>query len=123
AVHRGEEEVAAAVAGEDAAGAVRAVGGRGEAEDEDARRRVAEARDRAAPVLLVGERLAPYTRDLLAPLDQPGAAAAVRVLRGDDLELGHRRPTRWRIAGFPSSSGAGPGSRRSSTTSPASRSQ
>ena len=49
AVEGGEEEVAGAVAGEDAAGAVAAVGGGGEAHDQEPRPRVAEARARAGP--------------------------------------------------------------------------
>ena len=50
AVQRGEEEVARPVAGEDAAGAVAAVRGRGQAHDQQARPRVAEAGHRLAPV-------------------------------------------------------------------------
>ena len=45
----GEQEVAGAVAGEDAAGAVAAVGRGGQADDEQARPRIAEARARAGP--------------------------------------------------------------------------
>ena len=78
AVHRGEQPVARAVAGEHAPGAVAAVRRGRQAEDEHARRRVAEARDRAAPVLLVGERGALLARDLLAPRHQPRAAPAAR---------------------------------------------
>jgi hypothetical protein len=81
-VQRGEEEVARAVAGEDPAGAVRAVGGRREAEDHHGRARIAEAGDRSAPVLLVAERGALLARDELAPRDEPRAAPA-----GDDLAL------------------------------------
>src|SRR5213076_1329459 len=79
-VQGGEEEVARPVAGEDAPRAVAAVRRRREAEDHDARRGVAEARDRAAPVVLVREGGPLDARDLLAPGDQSRAAPA-----GDDL--------------------------------------
>ena len=49
AVEAGEQPVAGPVAGEDPAGAVAAVGGRGEAEDEQAGGRVAEPGERAGP--------------------------------------------------------------------------
>ena len=90
AMQRGEQEVARAVAGEHAAGAVGAVRGRREPEHEHARGRVAEARDRAAPVVLVAERRALLARDPLAPLDEARAGAA-----GGDLglERGERRLT------------------------------
>jgi hypothetical protein len=78
AVHRGEEPVARAVAGKDPAGAVAAVRRRREAEDQDARRGVAEARHGPAPVLLVSERGALLACNPLAPLDQPRAAPAGR---------------------------------------------
>ena len=55
-MQRREQPVARAVAGEHAAGAVAAVRGRGEPQDDDRRRRVAEARHRPAPVGLAGER-------------------------------------------------------------------
>lgn len=71
-----EEEIPRAVAGEVATGAVRAVGGGGEAEYDDARVRVAEAGDGAAPVGIVPEGGAFLAGDLLAPLDQAWAAAA-----------------------------------------------
>src|SRR5215218_9497273 len=86
AVEAGEQPVAGAVAGEDAAGAVAAVGGRGQAEDEQAGRRVAEAGDRAAPVLLVAEGGPLLPGHLLAPGDQPGAAAALGHLGGQAVE-------------------------------------
>src|SRR3712207_6550544 len=50
AVERGEEEIARAVAGEEAAGPVGAVGGGGETEDDDPRRRVPEAGEGPPPV-------------------------------------------------------------------------
>jgi hypothetical protein len=82
AVEGGEEEVTRAVAGEEAAGPVGAVGGGGEAEDDDPCRWVAEAGDRTAPVGLTGVSgpfLAGY---FFSPLHEPRAAAA-----GDDLTL------------------------------------
>jgi hypothetical protein len=89
AMERGEEEVAGAVAGEVAAGAVGAVGRRGEPEDKDLGLRVAEAGDGAAPVLLfaVGRLLlAGYP---LAPLDEAWAEPA-----GGDLCLQLREAPR-----------------------------
>ena len=85
AVQRGEQPVAGAVAGEHPACAIGSMGGRRQAEHVDAGRRIAEAGSRASPVLLVAERRALLARDLLAPLHEARAAAAV-----DDppLELG-----------------------------------
>src|SRR6185503_9128364 len=80
AMQRGEEEVARAVAGEDAARAVAAVRGRSEAHDQQAGLRVAPARDRPAPVLLVPEATDLDARHGAAP--GPQAAAA---LAGDDV--------------------------------------
>ena len=51
-MERRVEPLARAVAGEHPPGAVGAVGGRGEADDQDPRRRVAEAADRPRPVVL-----------------------------------------------------------------------
>ena len=99
AVQRGEEEVARPVAGEHPAGAVRAVGGRRQAEQQHARVRVAEARQRAAPVGLAGEGRPLLARDPLAPGDEPRAAPAGR---DPGLEVGER--------GDPSRTG--PGGRR-----------
>jgi hypothetical protein len=81
-VERGEEKVTRAVTGEEAAGPVGAVGGGGEAEDDDPCCRVAEAGDGTAPVGLarVGGPL--LAGDLLAPGDEPRAAPA-----RDDLAL------------------------------------
>src|SRR5829696_8927858 len=76
-VHRGEQPVARTVAREDPARPVAAVRRRSQAEHEDARRGVAEAGDRPAPVDLVPERGALLANDALAPLDQPRAAAAL----------------------------------------------
>ncbi len=71
AVQAREEEIPRAVAGEVAAGAVRAVGGGGEAQYDDARVWVAKAGDGAASVGLVFVGGA-----FLAPLDQAWAKAA-----------------------------------------------
>jgi hypothetical protein len=87
AVQRGVEPVARSVAGEDAAGAVGAVGGRGEAEDVDGGLGVAEAGRGPAPVLLVAERRPLLACHPLAPLDQPRAGAA---LNDAPLELRQR---------------------------------
>ena len=81
-MHRREQEVAAAVAGEHASRAVGAVGGRRQPEHDDRCRRVAEAGDRTAPVGLVAERGAALDGDLLAPGDEARAGAA-----GHDLAL------------------------------------
>src|SRR5829696_1898146 len=86
AVEAGEQPVAGAVAGEDPAGAVAAVGGRGQAQHEQAGRRVAEAGDGAAPVLLVAEGGPLLPGHLLAPGDQARAAAAVGDLGGEPVE-------------------------------------
>jgi hypothetical protein len=91
-VQSGEQEVARAVAGEHAPGAVRAVRRGRQAEDQDPGGGIAEARDRAPPVLLAGERRPLLARDALAPLDQPRARAAADDLRLEGLKRagGHR---------------------------------
>ena len=83
-VQGGEEPIAGAVAGEDPAGAVGAVRGRGEADDYQPRRRVAEAVDRPRPVVLAAVAHGRVGRGCLAPPDQPRAAAA-------DVDLGRQR--------------------------------
>ena len=85
-MHRAEQELTAAVAREHPAGAVRAVGGRRQAEDDDAGRRVAEPRHRTAPVDVVAERGALGSSDLLAPFDEPRAGPAADDLIGDRSE-------------------------------------
>src|SRR5581483_9383133 len=79
-VERSKEPVAGAVAGEDAARTVASVSCRRQADDEKFGLRIAEARQRPAPVLPapVGGLL--LQRDLLPPGDEPRAAAA-----NDDL--------------------------------------
>ena len=86
-VEGGEEEVAAPVAGEHPAGAVRAVGGRREAEDQAVGVVIAEVRHGAAPIGLVAEGGALLAGDALAPLDEPGAQAAVHEV---EVEVGDR---------------------------------
>jgi hypothetical protein len=81
-VERRVEPVARAVAGEHPAGPVRTVRRRSEPDDDDPRARVAEARDRSAPVALAAIAARWIGRDALAPLDEPRAAAAI-----DDLRL------------------------------------
>jgi len=87
AVHRAVEPITRAVTGENAAGAVRAVGGGCEPEHVDRGVRVAEAGHWPAPVLLVREGGALLARDPLAPFDQARAAAA-----GRDAPLELREP-------------------------------
>ena len=78
-VQDGIHEVAGAVAGEGAAGAVGSVGAGGEAEDEDAGAGIAEAGDGAGPVGLVLVGAAFGFADAAAVVAKPGAAFA-----GDD---------------------------------------
>src|SRR5215472_12727850 len=79
-----EQEVAAAIAGEDPAGPVAAVGCGREPDDHHGGPLVAPAGNRAAPVLLAGERTALGDRHLLAPFDQARACPADR-LPGDQI--------------------------------------
>ena len=113
-MQRRPQEVTRGIAGEDTAGPVAAVRRRRQAKDEDPRVRVAEARDRPAPVLLVAEPRDLLPGDELAPRDQPRAAPT-----GDDLG-GQRRQggaVRGHVrAGYFSSSLS---SRRDTTNSPA----
>ena len=95
-VQRGEEPVAAAVAGEDPAGAVAAVRGRRQPDDGDPRRRPAPARAPAGPSTSRRRTRRRLTaRDLLAPGHQPRAGPA-------DRRSGRRaRPGRGAAAGRP----------------------
>ena len=70
------EPIAATVAGEHPPGTVRAMCGRGEANDEASRQRVAEVRHRLAPILLIGKRLALLPRDVLSPFHEAWTLAA-----------------------------------------------
>jgi len=87
AVERAEEEIPGAVAGEVAAGAVRPVCGRSQAEDDHAGFGVPKPRDRATPVLLPGVSGLLLAGDLLAPLDEARAEPA-----GDYLLFEPREP-------------------------------
>src|SRR5690606_1988011 len=95
AVERGEQPVAAAVAGEDPAGAVAAVRGGGQADDEHARVLVAPPGDGTPPVRLVGEGAALDLGHLLAPGDQARAGPADRL---PGRELGQRAAGRRELA-------------------------
>ncbi len=77
-----EEEVAGAVAGEDAAGAVGSVGAGGEADDDEAGGGIAEGGDGAAPVGLVAVSAALDFGDVAAVIAEARALLAV-----DDLAL------------------------------------
>ena len=72
----GEEEIPGAVAGEELAGTVGSVGGRGEAEDDYPGPRIAETGNGAAPVGLIPVGGLLLAGDSLAPLDEARAAAA-----------------------------------------------
>ena len=86
-MERRVEPVAGAVAGEHPPGAVGAVGGGGEADDQDPRGRIAEAADRPRPVVLAAEAARRIGRLGLAPGDQPRAAAAGVDLGGERRQL------------------------------------
>ena len=88
-MHRREQEVAAAIAGEDPSGAVTTVRRRSETDDRDGCSGIPETRDRSAPVRLVGEPRDLVTRDLLPPRDQPWARPAYDDLVGDPIERTH----------------------------------
>src|SRR4029453_3333267 len=84
----GEEPVAAAVTGEDPAGAVASVRRRRQSDDGDAGVGRAEPRDRPAPVVLVAERGALAPRPLLPPRDQARAGVAAGDARIERREVG-----------------------------------
>ena len=75
-VEDGVHEVAGAVAGEGAAGAVGAVGSGSEAENEDAGVGVSEAGDGLGPVLLIAEGFAAGFADAAAIVAQAGTTSA-----------------------------------------------
>src|SRR5215475_12484351 len=85
------EEVPRAIAREHAPGAVRAVSPRREAHDHEARLRIAEAGNRAPPVLPVAVHRALLAGDALAPRDEARARAAPDDLVAEDAERGTRR--------------------------------
>ena len=79
AMERRHQEVAGAagaVAGENTAGAIRAVGRRRKADDQHSRVGISEAWNRTRPVRLVAIRAPFFTTDLLAVLPQPWTAFA-----------------------------------------------
>ena len=88
---RGEDPVAAAVAGEHPAGPVAAVRGRRQPDDGDPGVGRAEAGHRAPPVVLVAERGPLDPRDLLPPRHQPRAGAAAGDPGVQDGEVAARR--------------------------------
>jgi hypothetical protein len=90
-VERRPQEVARRVAGEDSPGPIPTVRRRGEANEQDARLRIAEPGERPTPVGLVTETGDLLAGDPLAPLDEARTAPA-----GDDLlgQRGERRPVR-----------------------------
>ena len=89
-VQGAHQEIAGAVAGEDPTGAIRPVRGGCEADHEQARRRIAEARHRAPPVHLFAVCRLLLNRDAFAIPAQARAALAGndRLLNPEKL-LGH----------------------------------
>jgi hypothetical protein len=87
-MERRPQEVAAGIAGEDAPGPVAAVGGRGEAQDQNPRVRVAKSGEGPRPVLLAREASRGLARGLLAPLDEPRTTPAADNLTLQDSERG-----------------------------------
>ena len=75
-----EKKIAGAVAGEDAAGAIAAVGSGGEPENEELRKRIAETGDGFAPVGPIAKGAAFFLRDFFTVNDEARAFAA-----GDDF--------------------------------------
>lgn len=97
AVERLIEPVARPVAGEHASGPVRAVGGGGEAHDEQAGEGIAESRNRAAPVFLIPVGGPLGIGHCLPPGYEPKAGTAAR-----DLALeGMQRCRGWRPISHP----------------------
>ena len=93
-MERRHQEVAGAadaVAGEYAAGAVGAVRGRRKADEQEPRTRIAEARDRLAPVDVVAKRASLLARDPRAVRAQPLAAVAGNDVTLDGPVRGNKR--------------------------------
>src|SRR5439155_19938243 len=93
AMERAEDPVARAIARGDAPGAVPAVGGGREPDEEHPRVGLAEPGNGTRPVVLVAVRGPLLATDRLAPLDQPRAPAALDDLRGHAGERIHV----WRV--------------------------
>ena len=85
-VHRVHEKVAGSIPGEDATGAIGAVGGGRQPEDEDPRERIAESRNRPAPVGIAAVRGFLVSRDLFAVGAEPHTTVAA-----DDVSSDHRQ--------------------------------
>src|SRR5512143_3751035 len=84
------EPVAAAIAGKHSPGAISAVGGRRETDDEQPRLRIAEARQRLGPIGLTLIAARRYLRDPFAPAHQARTFAAAN--NGlIELSEGHHR--------------------------------
>ena len=84
-----EQEIATAIACEHAAGAVRAMGSRGESEDEKPGVRVAETRDGFAPVCLIFVGPAFCNCDRSAVVDEARTGGAVNDIAMQDLNRAH----------------------------------
>ncbi len=77
-----EEEVPGGVAGEDPAGAVPSVRGRGQADDQEPGARIAERRKRAPPVTLAAKARGRMSGSIFPPGHEPRAAPAADDLPG-----------------------------------------
>ena len=100
AMERREQEVAGAIAGEDAPGAVPAVRGRSEPDDQHAGIRVAEPGDGPAPVVVGPKGRSLLARDRFPPGDEPRTGPALDDLGGECAEIGRARPFRPVASGF-----------------------
>lgn len=100
-MERAYEERRGAVARKDPTGAVRPVGGRGEADHHETGRGVSEPRDRASPVLLVAELPLPLSSYPLAVPHQARAAGATDHIASHRFQrVGHaegRARAYWRF--------------------------
>jgi hypothetical protein len=85
-MERREQERARPISREDPTGPIPAMGRGREADDQDPRVRIAEARDRTSPVLLVGVPRDLLARDVLAPRDQTRALPAHHDLGRHQVE-------------------------------------
>src|SRR5207249_8138059 len=87
AVQRGEEPIAGAVAGEDAARTVAAVRRRRQSANQDAGRRIPEAGHRTPPIFLCAESCALLVGNAFAPGHQPRALPTTDNLFLNGLQL------------------------------------